>query len=103
MRKLKNKCIFKILYRLYKNLYRLYKKEIKFLREQNSKLDHESWKYYYYVSCVKTNYEGARGAMENILKTKTVKEAKYYAKIGLMYMTMRGDTIYKKPEGNEDD
>ena len=95
MRKLKNKCIFKILYRLYK--------EIKFLREQNSKLDHENWKYYYYVSCVKTNYEGARGAMENILKTNTVKEAKYYAKIGLMYMNMRKDTIYKKPKGSEDD
>ena len=55
----------------------------------------------YYVSCVKTNYEGARGALEAILKNPSPDNAKYYAKIGLMYMDMRKDTIYKESEVNE--
>ena len=74
------------------NLY----KEIKNLKKRNQKLFWENWDLNYYVSCVKTNYEGARGAMQQILKSNTLKEAKYYAKIGLMYMDMRKDTIYKE-------
>ena len=84
---MKNKCIFRILYNLYK--------EIKDLEKRNQKLFWENWDLNYYVSCVKTNYEGARGALENILKNPSPDNAKYYAKIGLMYMDMRKDTIYK--------
>lgn len=84
---MKNKCIFKILYNLYK--------EIKDLKKRNQELFCKNWDLNYYVSCVKTNYEGARGALESILKNSSSDNAKYYAKIGLMYMDMRKDTIYK--------
>ena len=85
-----NKCIFKVLYNLYK--------KIKYLEKRNHELFWEHWDMRYYVSCVKTNYEGARGALEAILKNPSPDNAKYYAKIGLMYMNMRKDTIYKESE-----
>lgn len=55
----------------------------------------------YYVFCVRTNYEGARGAMEGVLKSKTLEDAKHYANVALMYMDMRAETIYKKEVENE--
>lgn len=85
---MKNKCIFKVLYNLYK--------EIKDLKKRNQELFWKNWDLNYYVSCVKTNYEGVKGALESILENPNPDNAKYYAKIGLMYMDMRKDTIYKK-------
>ena len=85
---MKNKCIFKVLYNLYK--------EIKDLKRSNQELFRQNWNMHYYVSCIKTNYEGARGALEAILKNPSPDNAKYYAKMGLMYMDMRKDTIYKE-------
>ena len=79
----------------FKLLYNLYK-ENKELRKRNQNLFFELWRERYYTSTVATNYEGARGAMEAILKSETLENAKYYANIGLRYMNMRKDVIDRK-------
>lgn len=84
---MRSKCIFRLLYKLYK--------KIRYLEKRNDELFWENWDMRYYVMNVKTNYDGARGALEEILRNPNFDNAKYYAKIGLMYMDMRKDTIYK--------
>ena len=71
----------------------------------------DNFEMYHFVDTLKTNYEGARGAMEQILKRNNIKDALYYAKIGLFYMEMHNDVIkreikrliklYKKEISNE--
>jgi len=75
------------------------KKELKRLQEKYNEIYFDNWTMYYIVSCMKTNYEGAKGAMEQILKINKIEEARYYAKIGIMYMNMRQDKI--KQQFNE--
>lgn len=84
------KCIFKLLYNLCK--------ENKSLKKRNQELFWKNWDMRYYVMNVKTNYEGARGALESILENPNPDNARYYARVGLMYMDMRKDIIYKESE-----
>jgi len=82
---------------LFKKIYN-YIKRMKELEKCNDKLYRENLSCRYFVSCYYTNFEGARGAMQSILTSQTLEEARYYANVGLIYMDMRADDISKAKE-----
>lgn len=66
------------------------------LKEKITKLKNEEWDNYYFASCVKSNFEGVRGATEQLLKCKTLKGAMYYAQIADSYLYFNEDVIKRE-------
>lgn len=97
-------CLYKQLKRLQKENSQLVtkcsqlKKENEELENKYSKIKDKEWDAYYYASSIKTIFEGARGATEELLKLKLPKKIKYWVNIANMYLHFREETINKEIE-----
>lgn len=68
------------------------------LAQENEELKNREWDTCYYVSSVKTVFEGARGAIEELLKLELPKEIKPWVDVADMYLHFREETINKEIE-----
>lgn len=76
--------------------YTFLEKENEELKNEHSKIKDNEWNAYYYASSIKTIFEGARGAIEELLKLELPKKIKYWVDIANMYLHFREETTNTK-------